>query len=121
MIAGMFSSRMQDILQKPETPYMMSSFDEGMFLLSKVSRCTESYVVPKEGQIYPAITSAVKEMCTILDHGFLQSELDRRRASFLSSIDLSIRTATSARTLLSYRSVWTTSWRTNLLSPSRTR
>lgn len=88
MIAGMFSSRMQDILQKPETPYLMSSFDEGMFLLSKVAKCTESYVVPKEGQIYPAITSAVKEMCTILDHGFLQSELDRRRASFLSSIDL---------------------------------
>ena len=88
MITGMFSSRMQDILQKPETPYLMSSFDEGMFLLSKVAKCTESYVVPKEGQIYPAITSAVKEMCTILDHGFLQSELDRRRASFLSSIDL---------------------------------
>lgn len=88
MVTGMFSSRMQDILLKPETPYLMSSFDEGMFLLSKVTRCTESYIVPKEGQMYNAVTAAVKEMCTILDHGFLQSELDRRRAQFLSSIDL---------------------------------
>ncbi len=38
--------------------------------------------------MYPAVTAAVTEMCNILDHGFVQSELDRRRASFLSSIDL---------------------------------
>lgn len=88
MVMGMFSSRMQDILLKPETPYLMASFSEGDFLLSKVAKCTESYIVPKDGMIYPAITAAVKEMCTILDHGFLQSELDRRRAQFLSSIDL---------------------------------
>lgn len=88
MVEGMFASRMQDILLKPATPYLMASFGEGDFLLSKVAKCTESYIVPKEGQMYPAVTAAVREMCTILDHGFLQGELDRRRASFLSSIDL---------------------------------
>ncbi len=88
MVEGMFASRMQDILLKPATPYLMASLGEGDFLLSKVAKCTESYIVPKEGQLYPAVTAAVREMCSILDHGFLQSELDRRRASFLSSIDL---------------------------------
>lgn len=88
LVMGMFSSRMQDILLKPETPYLMASFSEGDFLLSKVAKCTDSYIVPKEGMTYPAITEAVKQMCTILDHGFLQSELDRRRAQFLSAIDL---------------------------------
>ena len=88
MVTGMFSSRMRDILLKPETPYLMAQFNEGDFLLSKVAKCTEVYIVPKEGQIYPAVTSALKEMATILDHGFLQSELDRRRAQFLSSIDM---------------------------------
>ena len=88
MVTGMFSSRMQDILMKPETPFLMASFSEGDFLLSKVAKCTDSYIVPKEGQTYSSVTAAVQIMCTILDHGFLQSELDRRRASFLSSIDL---------------------------------
>ena len=88
MVMGMFSSRMQDITLKPETPFLMASFSEGDFLLSKVAKCTDSYIVPKEGQTYPSVTAAVQIMCTILDHGFLQSELDRRRASFLSAIDL---------------------------------
>lgn len=88
MVEGMFASRMQDILLRPETPYLMASFSEGDFLLSKVAKCTESYIVPKEGMMYSAVTTAVHEMCNILDHGFVQSELDRRRASFLSSIDL---------------------------------
>ena len=88
MVTGMFSSRMQDIQMKPETPFLMASFSEGDFLLSKVAKCTDSYIVPKEGQTYPSVTAAVQIMCTILDHGFLQSELDRRRASFLSAIDL---------------------------------
>ena len=88
MVMGMFSSRMQDITLKPETPFLMASFSEGDFLLSKVAKCTDSYIVPKEGQTYPSVTAAVQIMCTILDHGFLQSELDRRRASFLSAIDM---------------------------------
>ena len=88
MVKGMISSRMRDILLKPETPYLMAQFGEGDFLLSKVAKCTDISIVPKEGQIYPAVTAAIKEMATILDHGFLQSELDRRRASFLSSIDM---------------------------------
>ncbi len=88
LVQGMFSSRMQDILQLPATPYMMATFAENDFLLSKVAKCTESYIVPKEGQMYNAITSAVIEMCKILDHGFVQGELDRRRASMLSSMDL---------------------------------
>lgn len=88
MVEGMFSARMQEILLRPETPYLMASFGEGDFLLSKVAKCTQSYIVPKEGMMYPAITAVVREMCNILDHGFVQSELDRRRASFLSSIDL---------------------------------
>ncbi len=88
MVEGMFASRMQDILLRPTTPFLMASFSEGNFLLSEVAKCTESYIVPKEGQMYPAVTAAVTEMCNILDHGFVQSELDRRRASFLSSIDL---------------------------------
>lgn len=88
MVQGMFAARMQEILLRPETPYLMASFGESDFLLSKVAKCTQSYIVPKEGMMYPALTAAVHEMCNILDHGFLQSELDRRRASFLSSIDL---------------------------------
>lgn len=88
MVEGMFAARMQEIILKPETPYLMASMGEGDFLLSKVAKCTDSYIIPKEGQMYPAITAAVREMCNILDHGFLQSELDRRRAALLSSIDM---------------------------------
>ncbi len=88
LVQGMFSSRMQEILQIPATPYMACTFGEGEFLLSKVTKCTESYIVPKEGQMYTSITSAVIEMCKILDHGFVQGELDRRRAALLSAIDL---------------------------------
>lgn len=88
MVEGMFAARMQEIVLKPVTPYLMASMGEGDFLLSKVAKCTDSYIVPKEGQMYPAITAAVREMCNILDHGFLQSELDRRRAALLSSIDM---------------------------------
>lgn len=88
MVEGMFASRMQEILLRPETPYLMASLNEGDFLLSKVAKSTASYIVPKEGMMYPAVTAAVHEMCNILDHGFVQGELDRRRASFLSSIDL---------------------------------
>jgi zinc protease len=88
LVEGMFSSRMQEILLKPETPYLATSFNESDFLLSKVTKCTESYIVPKEGMTYAAITSAIKELCTILDHCFLQSELDRRRSQMLSKLDL---------------------------------
>lgn len=80
MANALFEARMQEVLLRPETPYLAAYFDEGDFLLSKVARCTDLYVVPKEGMACPAVTAAVREVCGILDHGFLQSELDRVRA-----------------------------------------
>ncbi|MDE5560690.1 MAG: insulinase family protein [Bacteroidaceae bacterium] len=88
MAEGLFEARMQEILLRPETPYLAAYLDEGDFLLSKVAKCTDLYVVPKEGMTYPAVTAAVREVCGILDHGFLQSELDRMRAQLLSSVEL---------------------------------
>ena len=85
---GMFRARIQEILLKPETPYLSASFSESDFLLTKATRCTESYIIPKEGMTYEAITAAVKEMCTVLDHGFLQSELDRRCAQLAAALEL---------------------------------
>lgn len=88
LVEGMFKARIQEILLKPETPYLNASFGEGDFLLSKSTQCTESYIIPKEGQLYEAITAAIKEMCTVLDHGFLQSELDRRTAQLAAGLEL---------------------------------
>lgn len=88
MANALFEARMQEVLLRPETPYLAAYFDEGDFLLSKVARCTDLYVVPKEGMACPAVTAAVREVCGILDHGFLQSELDRVRARLLSAAEL---------------------------------
>ena len=88
MVTKMFEARIQDIVEKPETPFLAVYFFDDDFLLSKVSKSSNLYVIPKEGKPYEAVSEAVKVLCTVLDHGFLQSELDRCKAALASELEL---------------------------------
>lgn len=88
LLGSMLRNRVQEITLKPETPYLGLYFDEGEFLVSKVTKSTNVHIIPKEGQMYPAVTSAVRDLCDVLDYGFVQSELDRSRATLTAAIDL---------------------------------
>lgn len=88
LVKRMFKARVDEIQLRPETPYLGMYFDEREFLSSKVTRCTSLDIVPKDGMTYESLETAVKELCRVLDHGFVQSELDRSRASLLAYMEL---------------------------------
>ncbi|WP_225312610.1 M16 family metallopeptidase [Pseudotamlana haliotis] len=80
MITGMLSSRMNEILQNPETPLLGASVSYGKN--SRSSNVFSLWVSPKPNKQYEAFKIGVKELNRAVKHGFTQAEIDRTISNY---------------------------------------
>ncbi len=84
---SMMNTRLGEMSLDPEVPFIQAAVDDGDFLLSKVTKCTETVVVPKEGRMEEAISKVMAEVYRAAQHGFTGSEYSRWSSEFMSKLD----------------------------------
>ena len=84
---GMLNSRLGEIAQQPDCPYLQASVGDGMYLLSKTKDAVEIAIVPKEGQMNEAVKRVYEEVRRAAEFGFTATEYSRSKANTLSALD----------------------------------
>lgn len=88
MISMMLNNRFSEISSKPDAPFAQASVGFSGFLVS--SRVKDAFnleVVSKDNNLEPAFEAAYREVLRAARGGFNQSELNRTRDEYLSSIE----------------------------------
>jgi zinc protease len=86
LFTGMLNNRLQEIAQKPESPYLYAYAGYGSF----VSRSIDVYQVSvgaKESQIEKSLDVALTENERVRQFGFTSTELERQKKNILSSYE----------------------------------
>ncbi len=84
---GMLNSRLGEIAQEPDCPYLQASVGDGMYLLSRSKDALEIAVVPKDGKMNEALQRVFVEVRRAAELGFTQTEYDRSKANTISALD----------------------------------
>ncbi|MFA6933110.1 MAG: insulinase family protein [Bacteroidales bacterium] len=82
----MINSRLQELTDKKDCPFMYAGVGYGNFL----ARPTDAYMAflsAKEGKTMQAMEAVLTENQRVLQHGFVQTELDRAKESLLIAYD----------------------------------
>lgn len=86
LYTGMLNNRLQEIAQKPESPFLYSGTGYGTF----IGRSVDVYqlmVSAKEGQIEKSLEVVLTENERVRRFGFLSSELEREKKDILASYE----------------------------------
>jgi len=84
---SMLNDRLKELGEKPDCPYVQAQTGDGTYLLSRTKDAFEVDVVPKEGQMEPALTAAMTEVRRAATFGFTATEYSRYKANWMSSLD----------------------------------
>ena len=84
---GMLNSRLSEIAQEPDCPYIQASVGDGTYLLSRTKDALEIAVVPKDGQMNEALKRVYEEVRRAAEFGFTATEYGRSKANTLSALD----------------------------------
>ena len=84
---GMLNSRLNELGEKPDCPYLQAGVDDGTYLLSKPKDAFDLSIVPKEGQMNAAVKAVITEARRAAEFGFTATEYGRSKANTLSSLD----------------------------------
>ena len=84
---GMLNSRLNELGEKPDCPYLQAGVGDGTYLLSKPKDAFELSIVPKEGQMNAAVKAVITEARRAAEFGFTATEYGRSKANTLSSLD----------------------------------
>ena len=84
---SMLNSRLEELVKKPECPYLAASVADGNYIFAKTKDAFSISVVPKDGKMKEAITAALTEVRRAAELGFAQTEYDRAKANIISSLD----------------------------------
>ena len=84
---GMLNSRLSEIAQQPDCPFLQASISDGTYLLSKPKDALDMGIVPKDGMMNEAVKTVFAEARRAAEFGFLQSEYGRSKANTLSALD----------------------------------
>ena len=84
---GMLNSRLGEIAERPDCPFLQAGAEDGTYLLSKTKDALSLSVVPKEGQMNEALKAVVAEARRAAEFGFTQTEYGRSKANTLSALD----------------------------------
>lgn len=85
LISIMISSRLQEIGQKPDAPYVVSYAEYGDLVRTK--DVFELITIAKEGKEQACFDTLIKEAQRMDKYGFTTSELERAKIELLSSIE----------------------------------
>jgi zinc protease len=88
MYVGMLNARLAEISQKPDAPFLGAGASKGGFIGRSIDAFTLAANV-KDGAIEPGLAALLAEAKRVDQFGFLQSELDREKASMLRGYERS--------------------------------
>ncbi|HPI20574.1 MAG TPA: insulinase family protein [Candidatus Kapabacteria bacterium] len=80
---AMFASRINEILQKPNPPFVNAFAGEGSYQSDR--RVYSMNIIAKQGQIKSGLDAMLTEAIRVLKYGFTQSELDRAKSDMFAT------------------------------------
>lgn len=86
-IFSMFAERVDDILQKANTPFLDAGFFHNNYLISKTKAAFTGHVVCKENQYKEGVQALYREILRAKRYGFTAAEFDRFKAEYLSRLE----------------------------------
>ena len=84
---SMLNDRLKEYAEKPESPFLQASAEDGSYLLSNVIDAFTLGILPKDGQAESALKTALIEARRAAEFGFTATEYSRFKANYLSSLD----------------------------------
>ena len=84
---SMLNDRLREYAEKPESPFLQASADDGTYLLSRSVDAFELDVLPKDGQVDAALTAVLTEARRAAEFGFTPTEYKRFKANYESNLD----------------------------------
>ncbi len=87
LIAYMTNSRLAEIRQQPNAPFMSASGHDGAFFLSRTKEAFSLSVSCKQDNIIGGLFAATAALERIRQHGFLQTELDRAKKIYINAAE----------------------------------
>ena len=84
---SMLNDRLKEFAEKPESPFLQASAGDGNYLLSKTVDAFELGILPKDGQMESAVTTALTEARRAAEFGFTATEYARFKADYLSNLE----------------------------------
>ncbi|MDE6151302.1 MAG: insulinase family protein [Prevotella sp.] len=84
LVCMMFNSRMRELSQEPDCPFIQLTMSYGSYIYSKTKDAFDITVVAKEGKSREALLAAVRELKRLKEYGFTGGEFVRAKEEFLS-------------------------------------
>jgi len=81
----MYEARLQEMTQNTKCPFLAASAGYGNFI--GTTDAYMSYASSKENRILESITALMQEDYRVLNHGFLQTELDRAKTEMMEKFE----------------------------------
>ena len=87
VIAQMFNSRMRELAENPDCPFLQVSGDDDDYLLAKTKAAFQMMGVPKEGRDMETLHAMICEARRVAKFGFAATEYERAKADYLSALE----------------------------------
>jgi len=87
LILSMLNTRLQELKQQPNPPFISASVRNGSFFIAKTKDAMAGNVTCNQSNIAQGLTALVGEMERARQFGFTETELKRAKANFLSRIE----------------------------------
>ena len=84
---GMLNSRLGELAEKPDCPFLQAGVNDGTYLLSKTKDAFDISFIPKDGKMNESLKAAFTEARRAAEFGFTATEYGRSKANTLSSLD----------------------------------
>ena len=84
---SMLNSRLSELGEKPDCPYLQAAVSDETYLLSKPMDALTLAIVPKDGMMNEAVKTVFAETRRAAEFGFTQTEYGRSKANTLSTLD----------------------------------
>ncbi|MCM1510191.1 MAG: insulinase family protein [Clostridium sp.] len=83
LVCMMFNSRMRELAQEPDCPFIQFTLSYGNYIYSKTKDAFDVTVVAKDGKSREALLAAVRELKRLKEYGFTGGEFVRAKEEFL--------------------------------------
>ncbi|MGL5788009.1 MAG: M16 family metallopeptidase [Bacteroidales bacterium] len=89
VLSTMINARLQEISQKPNSPFLGAGISYGSFFASPTKDALTMGAMTKEGEALKGIQGVITEVERAKRYGFTASEYERAKASFLKAVESS--------------------------------
>jgi zinc protease len=87
LISRMADERFNELMQKPDAPFVQAGSDISEYLVAKTKNAFVFQAVTKEGKEFECLQTLMREALKIKKFGFLESELQRAKTEYMSSLE----------------------------------